>query len=376
MKRKGLLCAAAVVALLMGLGLPAMAATTLGVAGEVTYGVIDNGTKVGDGWNNAYANFIASIDANNLVALELYANALPTIAAPASGPGKLVAPNVNFFYLKSDIGGNLGLDTKTIDPVLYAGYGVFDLPDYNVTQYGSEGISALGIDNGGDDGIFGSEAGSAYGILALNTTVMNMVNVVLATSGTALAAVSATNSPQALVGAYGTFGPVSVEAGWTMHGTASGYIPVGVKFSSTMGNIGLAAMGQYVANLNAGGVGNWAAGLAATFMSNYTVDFAVLSYEPSYEPTVAAIKGTGDIVLNFAKNFGAVVSVFLNFDPNAAAAFDTLEASVWTTFGPAKVRLGYLYGATGLHNLGTPNLNAPGNNAGQGGVYLTTDLSF
>jgi hypothetical protein len=203
-----------------------------------------------------------------------------------------------------------------------------------------------------------------------------MVNVVLASSGTAFNAVSATNSPQALVGAYGTFGPLSIEAGWTMHGTKSGYIPLGVKFSSTMMNITLGAMGQYVVNLNTGGVANWAAGILAGFMGSYTVDFAIMSYEPAYEPAVMAIKGTGDIILNFTKTFGLIASVFLNFDPHAVAAFDTLEASAWMSFGPAKVRVGYLYGATGLHNLGTPALNAPGNNNGGGGVFLTTDLSF
>jgi hypothetical protein len=364
---------AAIVGLaLVGLALPVMAATTLGVAGEVTYGIISNGSSAGDAWINAYANFIATIDNNNLVALELYGNKLPTILGVGGETGQLVPPNIGFFYLKSDLGGSMGMDPKTIDPVLYAGYGVLDLPDYNVTQYGSEGIAALGIDNGADDGIFGSEAGSAYGLIGLNTSVAGMVNVVLAASGTALT----TTSQQALVGAYGTFGPLSAEAGWTMHGTAMGYIPLGVKLSSTMMNIGLAAMGQYVVNLNTGGVSNWAAGLSASYMSNYTIDFAVLSYEPAYEPTVAAIKGTGDVILTFAKNLGVIASVYLNFDPHAAAMFDTLEASAWTTVGPAKIRLGYLYGTTGLHNLGAPNLNAPGTNGGNGGLFLTADLSF
>ncbi len=363
-----------VAALFAAVALPLAAAPTLGVSGEVTYGVISNGSATVDGWPNAFVNLTATLDPNNLAALELYANSLPKVSI--SETGQLVPPNVGFLYFRSDLAGDMGMDTKFIDPVLYAGYGVVDLPGYSVTQYGNEAIAALGIDNGTNDGIFGNAAGSAYGLVALNTGVMGMANIVLAASGTAFNPVSATNSPQALVGAYGTVGPVSLEAGWTMHGTSAGFVPVGAKVSYSLMNINLAATGQYVANLSSGGVSNWSAGASASYQGAYTVDFAVLSYEPAHAPATTALKGTGDVVVSFGQNYGALASVYLNFDPAAAAVFDTLETSAWAKMGPAKVRLGYLYGTTGLYNLGTPALNAPANNGGRGGVFLTADLSF
>ncbi len=151
----------------------------------------------------------------------------------------MVAPNITNFFLKSDIGGILGLDTKTVDPVFYAGYGVFDLPGYGVTQYGPEPIAAMGVDNGYNDGMFGSEIGAGYPLVAVNTAIMGgLVNVAVAASGTAFTA----SHQQALVGAWGTVGPISYEVGWAQQGTASGFVPVGLKFSYTVGPVALAAM--------------------------------------------------------------------------------------------------------------------------------------
>lgn len=366
---------AGMVVLLFGAALPAMAAPTLTTSGEVTYGVISDFSATTDSWPNAYLNFVLDLDENNAMAVELYANSLPTISTAVTGEtGKLVPPNVGFWYLKSDLGGVLGLDKKMVDPVLYGGYGVFDLPSYTVTQYGSEGISAIGIDNGARDGIFGSEAGSAYGLVGVNVGVMEKFSIVAAASGTAFNPVSATNAPQALVGAYGTVGPVSVEAGWTLSNTAKGLIPLGVKLSQPFGDFAVAGVGQYVVNLNTGGASNWSAGAQASYKGNYTVDFAVMSFEPT--AGTMAVKGTGDVIVNLTKDFGVIGSAWLNFNPAAASVFDTAEASVWKSFGPTKVRVGYLYGTQGAGNLGTPNLNAPGNNGGKGGLFLTTDISF
>jgi len=241
-----------------------------------------------------------------------------------------------------------------------------------VTQYGPEGFAAMGVDTGWGDGMFGSEIGDAFPLIAINANVMGMVNIVAAASSTAFAA----TNQQALLGAYGTIGPVSFEGGWTLSGDSMGYIPLGVKFSSAMDPVSVSAMASYVLALDSAKYSNWSAGAAVTFAGSYTVDFAMLSYQPSYEPTVTALKGTGDVIVNITKTLGVIGSVYLNFDPNAAAAFDTVEVSAWTLFGPAKVRLGYLYGATGTDNLGTPNLNAPSNNGGKGGIFLTTDLAF
>lgn len=363
---------AGMVVLLFGAALPAMAAPTLTTSGEVTYGVISDFSTTTDSWPNAYLNLAVALDDNNQMAVELYANSLPTISTAVTGEtGKLVPPNVGFWYLKSDLGGVLGLDKKMIDPVLYGGYGVFDLPSYALSQYGSEGISAIGIDNGARDGIFGSEAGSAYGLVGVNVGVMEKFNIVAAASGTAFNPVSATNAPQALVGAYGTMGPVSLEAGWTMSNSAKGFIPLGVKVSQPFGDFSVAGVGQYVVNLNTGGVSNWSAGALASYKSNYTVDFAVMN-----NPGTTNLKGTGDVIVNLTKDFGATGSFWLNFASGAPSVFDTLEAYLWKGFGPAKVKLGYLYGVQGAGSLGTPNNAAPGNNGGKGGLFLTTDISF
>ncbi len=132
-------------------------------------------------------------------------------------------------------------------------------------------------------------------------------------------------------------------------------------------------------NLNTGGVSNWAAGAQATFMSNYTVDFSVLSYAAGATYTGTAtqdLKGTGDVIINITPKLGALASVYLNLDSNGAGVFDTLEASVWYMMGSAKLRVGYLYGTTGTNSLGTPALNAPSNNNGKGGIYMTADMAF
>ncbi len=366
----------AVLVVLAAIAMPAMAATTVGVSGALGYGIISNGTKTADAWDDAYMNITATVDPNDMVVLGLMGTGMPTVNGTTGENGQMFAAQITNFYAKSDIAGNLSLDAKTIDPVLYAGYGVFDLPDYNVTQYGTEGISAMGVDNGYADGIFGGEIGAGYGLLGADVKVMNMVDIVAAASGTAFQTPSATVKPQALVGAYTTIGPVSAEAGWAMQGTTSGFIPLGVKVSYPIGDIGLAAMGQYVDNLNTGGNSTWAAGVAVSYQSNYTVDFAIMNYYPADQGTTGALKATGDVVLTLAKNFGVVASYWLNMDSLAASMFDTLEVSAWTTAFGAKVRVGYLYGVTGVDALGVPALNAPSNNSKNGGIYITVDEGF
>jgi len=369
-RRLGLL---GIVAVALLVAIPAMAGTTVGIAGAIGYGVISNGTVAADNWQDAYINIIGTLDQNNSIEVALMGTNMPKILSTPPATGQMVAPNITNFFLKSDVGGIVGLDTKTVDPVFYAGYGVFDLPGFGVTQYGPEPIAALGVDNGSNDGMFGSEIGAGYPLIAVNTAIMGgMVNVALAAAGTVLTA----SHQQALVGAWGTVGPISYEVGWAQKGTTSGFVPVGLEFKYTLGPAALAAMFNYVQNLNTGGIANWSAGVQAVLMTNYTVDFSVLSYQPSYEPTVTALKGTGDVIVNFTSNFGALASVYLNFDPNAASAFDTLEASVWYLLGSTKLRVGYLYSTTGANNLGQPNLNAPSNNNGKGGIYLTADMAF
>ncbi len=74
-----------VAAVLFVVALPAMAATTVGIAGEVTYGAITNGTVAGDGWVNAYMNITGTLDANNSIELALQGTNMPTILGTVAG---------------------------------------------------------------------------------------------------------------------------------------------------------------------------------------------------------------------------------------------------------------------------------------------------
>jgi len=351
----------------------AFADTTVGVKGEFTYGFMSNGSYSADGWPNQQFSITATVDKNIMAAANIVGN-LPKILGAGGEVGQLGTPSVSNLYIRTDVGGALGLDANSIAPILYAGFGVFDLPGFGVTQYGSEAISAIGVDNGlhaPNNGEFGAAAGSGFGLIALDAKVANLVNIVLAASGTAFTA----SSQQALIGAYGTVGPVSFEAGWAAENTKSGAIPLGVKFAMPMGDLTLTAMGQYEYAVDSTLYSNWAAGVKVGYTANYTVDFSVISYQRKSD-NANEIKATGDIMANFAPNLGVVISPYLNFDSGATDMFDTLEAFAWVTFGATKVRVGYLYMANGKGDLNVGPDYAPTPNGNLGGVWATVDLTF
>jgi len=347
----------------------AFADSTVGVKGEFTYGFISNGSYSADGWGNQQFSITATVDKNIMAGVNIVGN-LPKILAGGYGKN-LPSPQTSALYVKTDVGGALGLDANTIDPVLWAGYGVFDLPGYNLTQYGNDNTAAIGIDSGTNNGEFGAAAGSAFGLVGIDAKVMNMVNIVLAASGTAFTA----TQQQALIGAYGTVGPVSFEAGWTMRGTKSGAIPLGVKFAMPMGDLSLTAMGQYTYAVDSTLYSNWAAGVKVGYTPNYTVDASVYSFQRASDNANEIILA-GDIMASFAPNLGVVISPNLNFDSGATDLFDTLEAFAWVTFGATKVRVGYLYMANGKGDKNIGADYAPSTNGALGGVWATVDLTF
>jgi len=364
----------------------AFADTTLKASGEVTYGLITNGTAANttDGWPNGYVNFTASADANNSAVLGFSWWNNPQFKNPvdAGGTPSLVAtygglplPNVELAYVKSDIGGALSLG-DTVDPVLYAGFGVFDLPGYQITQYGSERIAAMGIDNGTADGEFGAEAGPGYSLAAVDVGVMKMVHIVAAAAGN----VGQSGGGQALIGAYGGVGPISAEIGWDMKNSVSGYVPIGVQFASSFGDIALTAMANIQYNANSGAVTSvlWSAGAKVAYQGNYTVDAAVIEYVTALtaaNPNTAQYKLTGDVMANFTPTLGIVISPYLNFN-SGADLFDTLEAFVWTSFGATKLRIGYLYMAGAANDLNAGPDYATAGNGNKGGVWFTVDYNF
>jgi hypothetical protein len=370
----------AVLVVLAAIAMPAMAASTLGVGGELSYGMTSNGTTTADAFGNGFVNFTFTVDPNNMVVLELWPNKLPTISNANGSYVGSVAGAVEqiatpLFYLKSDLASAIMMDPKTIDPVLYAGFGNATLPGYGVTDYGIEDIAALGI--GGEASGMNAAEGAPYPYVAVNTSVMGMVNILLGASSTAFGAVN----NQAVIGAYGTFGPVSVEAGYSMNaavaGLGNGTVSAGALVNEKLGDLAINGTAQVVYYLAAASSSSplWSAGVSASYQGNYGGGFAIANFYPKDNPT-GALKATANVDLTFAKNLGVNVGAMLNLDPNAGSAFDTVDVSAWTTLGATKLRVGYLYGVTTANNLGTPALEAYTNNGGLGGVYFTTDLSF
>jgi len=355
------------------------ALTALTVGGEVTYGMIySSSSQFTDGWPNGHIGLTATVDKNNSAVMDFsWWNTAPTFAnLPSYSTGKpMYTPDLELAYIKSDIGGALNLGS-TVDPVLYAGLGVFDLPGYDMTQFGSERLAALGIDAGNADGEMGAEAGSQYGLVALDTNVMSMVHIVLAAGGDAFQ----TSGGQALIGTYGTVGPLSFEAGWTPRESKSGYVPVGVQYATTFGDIALTAMANAAFNLNSssslqGNKSNYSAGAKVVYQGNYTLDAAIITFQSKVSGDTTE-KLTGDLMANLTPTFGVVASPYFNFDPKAKDAFDTFEVFAWTTFGATKVRVGYLYTVNDITDLQAGNDYAPSNNGHKGGIWVTVDYNF
>jgi len=361
-------------AVAMLVALPAMAATTLGVSGEVTYGLTTNGTATADSFGNSYINFNLTVDPNNVVVIELFANKLPTILTASGGYGsELIATPV--VALKSDLGAVLGMDPKSVDPVLYAGFGNATLPGYGVTDYGIENIAGLGI--GGEGSGMNAAEGTPYPYLALNTSVAGMVNILVGASSTAFGGAN----QQAVLGAYGVIGPVSVEAAYLLDsanpGAAKGLIAAAALVNYKMGDLALNGTAQIVDHLALTQANFfWSAGVSASFQGNYGGGVSVANFFPADQPVNGALKLTANVDLTFVKNLGVNVGTLFNLDSTAGTSvFDSLDASAWTTFGPTKLRVGYLYVATTANALAAA-LNAPNNNGGKGGLYLTADLAF
>jgi len=293
----------------------------------------------------------------------------------------MYTPNLELAYVKSDIGGALGLPS-TADPVLYGGLGVFDLPGYQITEFGSERIAAIGIDAGNADGIFGAEAGSQYGLVALDTNVMSMVHIVLASGGDAFQ----DGGGQALIGTYGAVGPLSFEAAWTPRESKNGFIPLGAQYTTKFGDILLTVMANASFNLNSsssaadstnaavGTKSNYAGGAQVVYQGMYRVDAAIITYQRTNGDLTEKL--TGDVEINLTPTLGIVASPYFNFNPDAKDTFDTLEAFVWTSFGATKVRVGYLYMAGDATDLNAGANYAPSSNGNKGGLWVTVDYNF
>jgi len=160
-------------------------------------------------------------------------------------------------------------------------------------------------------------------------------------------------------------------------GFANGTLSAGALVNEKMGDLainGTAQVVYYLASASAS-MPLWSAGVSASYQGNYGGGISVVEFYPADSPS-GALKATANVDLTFTKTMGVDVATMWNFDPNAGSVFDTMEASAWTMLGAAKVRVGYLYGATTANNLGTPAVWAASNNGGMGGVFITTDLPF
>lgn len=355
---------------LMAIALPVMASNVT-ASGELTYGFVTNGKTTGtvEGFQNAQFNLSAMVDSNNSVNLGLGLIPLTTLGAGQSWNAGANGV-IQHFYLESNIGGMLGL--QGVDPVLYAGLGTATLPGYGVTDYGNENIAGLGI--GGEGAGMTANETTAYNLIALNTSVNKMFNILVGVAPS----VFTNQNEQLVAGAYGTVGPVSLEAAYTAAGSGTGptQLSDGTLAAGAlveyplMSDITVSATGQIVNSMATGATNNYSAGLKVDY--NKMVD-AAFSLVGQYGAATGLVKSDWNVDVTPIKDAGATVAGVLNY-ASGATLFDTVEVSGWYAFGPAKVYVGYLTGQTGANALGIPNYNAPV--GGQSGVFVKADLSF
>jgi hypothetical protein len=360
---------------LMAIALPVMASDVT-LTGTATYGAVvgqnaAGDTVVADGMGDSVVHIAGKVDANNTVNVELWGDGL----IPAALAGTAAASPVGFgsFYLQSDIGGALSLGS--VDPVLYAGYSTATLPGYSVTGYGKENIAGLGV-GGEGAGLAPSENGAAQALLAVDTSVNKMFNILVGVNPETLAKNAA---KQFVLGAYGTVGPVSAEVGFVGNGgakAADGAVALGALADYTVSNIELKGTAQMVYDMSTAQKSSYSAGVSATYNKMVT---AAGSLVGTFGATSGMSNATVEVDLMPITNASINVGALMNLQSGAANAFDSLDASGSYSIGATKVTLGYIYSPASatqatLNGTGPSGWNAPA--SGQNGVYVKASLAF
>lgn len=349
------------------IALPVMAQSKVTLTGNLTYGAVF-GTTVVNGFGDSKIDLAAQVDANNSFYAELWGNGLATSKVSVNGVTATDSWGVGALYLKSDIGGVFGLGSM-VDPVLYAGLGAATMPGYGVTGYGFENIAGLGL--GGEGAGLNASETTVMPYMALNIGIASMVNLLVGVNPLSF---TSGNATQAVVGAYGTVGPVQAEVGLVGNGAAgltNGDLAAGALFDYTVSSIELKVTGQIVAGLASGANTTYSAGLSANFMSLATLAGSIVG---ATTPTSGLTKGTIELDLTPFTFGGINAATAMNFASGAPSLFDTWDISAYVNLGKALFRVGYITGQTGAGSLGTPAWNAPA--GGTNGLYLRAGLAF
>ena len=321
---------------LMAIALPVMA-SDVSFSGEITPGFLSdfNAGATTPTAVNAQVTVTAKADKNNTVTAEF-------------GTDATLANVFDAFYLVSDLGGAFNL--SGVDPVLTVGYGdPATATTLGVSAYGNENIVAS--DPGANS--IGTE-------IALATAIGKTANVFIALDPTLFTTPASTSF---VASADGTFGPImaAVYYGVSAGDVSKGSIGGGLKYSTTMSGIDLAANGQAAYDLAASAF-KYGAGVSA--------GMKMVSGAVGFDGTGSSAMGvTANVSLTPSDMYGLDLAGGVNLKSTSDL---TVDASGYVMAGATKIRVGYLYeGNSASPTYG--NLNAPSNG---NGLYATFDLSF
>jgi hypothetical protein len=356
-----------VVLALVAIAIPVMAETTVAYSGELEFGYITNFSDTPTGvFNNQKVVLKLMPDKINTVTLDMRSNFGTANAIAAIDPAYLHA---NEFSITSDVGMALGIDAMGVDPVLKAGW-------FNATSL--ENSLGYGFEE------MDYETGT-QGVVAVNTAIMKMVNVNVAFAPTSF------NAPGTmLLDINGTVGPVTAEIAYvTGSGTSGGITEttgdlskgvLGVTLSGSydVSSIKLSADGGLSYNLDSNavtgnkmtfGVGveanyNSMASLAVSYQGMDGTAFNKLGVSVGLTPI-----STAGVDVGVAYDAGGST----NLSSPGTGILNSIDGSVWTMFGAAKLRVGYVY-------MDTTKVSAPWTlnehtKAGDG-LYFDLDLPF
>jgi hypothetical protein len=354
-----------VVLALVAIAIPVMAETTVAYSGELEFGYITDFSAPPTGvFNNQKVVLKLMPDKINTVTLDMRSNFGGTGAIPYPG-SNLYA---NEFSITSDVGMALGIDAMGVDPVLKAGY-------FNATSL--ENSLGYGFEE------MDYETGTT-GLVGINTAIMKMVNV-----NVAFAPTSFNNPGTMLLDINGTIGPVTAEIAYVAgSGTSGGIAETTGDLSK--GVLGVTLAGSYdVSSIKISADGGLSYNLDSNAAKGNQMTFGV-GLEGNYNSMASlavSFQGNDDKAFNkLGVNVGLTpistvgVDVGVAYDAGGSAqvsgdaGLNSIDGSVWTMFGAAKLRVGYVVvDNTKVTKVWTLNENTGSLN---GGLYMDVDLPF
>lgn len=254
--------------------------------------------------------------------------------------------------------GALGIKDLPLTMTLTGGYVDTNKAEVvNISHHGLEKVLDVGLDK-------------TFGTTVLDTKVMDMVTI-----RTAVAPVYNVNLIKFLVGAFGTFGPVSAEVFYGNSKTQNGDVAAGVAYAGTFGDITVKAGG----NIQVGFADpdpaikyGAAASVAFTTLVKATVGF---KGNVQGEATEKAFEGIGIGIESTPISLITLkAGVTLNF-VEGADVFDGIEVLGELNLGKGTIGVGYNFAnATTLKNDAFLYKAATGTE--WGGVSIQTKMAF